>query len=130
MMLTQPTKGNLPDCKVIDFGLTHRIDQPTRDFVGTPSYMAPEIVKGTIAYTVKADIWSVGVTCVELLAAKAPFGRPSEYKGKIEPVLQNIRKFRSFDEIEAKFAHNSAWQSRSHSSKDFCTSIVIADPTE
>merc|ERR1719359_458718 len=85
MMLTQPTKGNLPDCKVIDFGLTHRIDQPTRDFVGTPSYIAPEIVKGTVAYTVKADVWSVGITTCELLAAKAPFGRPSDYKGKIDP---------------------------------------------
>ena len=45
--------------------------------------MAPEIVKGTVAYTVKADIWSVGVTACELLASKAPFGRPSDYKGKL-----------------------------------------------
>merc|ERR1719201_1941942 len=104
MMLTQPKSRGLPDLKVIDFGLTHRIDQPSRDFVGTPSYMAPEIVKGTVAYTIKADIWSVGVTACELLACKAPFGRPSDYKGKIEPVLQNIRNFRRFKDIERKLA--------------------------
>merc|ERR1719326_2443779 len=128
MMLTQPTKGNLPDCKVIDFGLTHRIDQPTRDFVGTPSYMAPEIVKGTVAYTVKADVWSVGVTACELLAAKAPFGRPSDYRGKIDPVLQNIRDYRSFRDIERKLTKSESWGSRSSGAKDFVESIIIADP--
>lgn len=131
MMLTQPRgKGELPDCKVIDFGLTHRIDQPTRDFVGTPSYMAPEIVKGTVAYTVKADIWSVGITTCELLAAKAPFGRPSDYKGKIEPVLQNIRDFSRFRQIEQRLAKSESWVSRSASSKDFVRSIIISDPAK
>jgi len=130
MMLTQASKGSVPDCKVIDFGLTHRIDQPTRDFVGTPSYMAPEIVKGTVAYTVKADIWSVGITACELLAGKAPFGRPSDYKGKIEPVLQNIRSFRRFKDIEAKLSVSQGWCSRSSYAKDFIESLIIADPAE
>jgi Ca2+-binding EF-hand superfamily protein len=131
MMLTQPRgKGELPDCKVIDFGLTHRIDQPTRDFVGTPSYMAPEIVKGTVAYTVKADMWSVGITAVELLAAKAPFGRPSDYKGKIEPVLQNIRDYRRFRDIERRLTKSECWPSRTAAAKDFVESIIIADPAE
>jgi len=134
MMLTQARGNVLPDCKVIDFGLTHRIDQPTRDFVGTPSYMAPEIVKGTVAYTVKADVWSVGITACELLAAKAPFGRPSDYKGKIDPVLKNIRDYRSFSSIDKKLSvtHSSAnhWVSRSSSAKDFVESLVIADPAE
>jgi calcium-dependent protein kinase len=130
MMLTQPSKGNLPELKVIDFGLTHRIDQPTRDFVGTPSYMAPEIVKGTVAYTVKADVWSVGITTCELLAAKAPFGRPSDYKGKIDPVLQHIRDFRRFKEIEKRLSVSDGWNSRSSSAKDFVQSLVLADPSE
>merc|ERR1719359_1414410 len=127
MMLTQPRgKGELLDCKVIDFGLTHRIDQPTRDFVGTPSYMAPEIVKGTVAYTVKADMWSVGITACELLAGKAPFGRPSDYRGKIDPVLQKIRDYRNFTCIERRFAKSDGWNSRSYAAKDFIQSIIIA----
>merc|ERR1719253_2581577 len=131
MMLTQPRgKGELPDCKVIDYGLAHRVDQPTRDFVGTPSYMAPEIVKGTVAYTVKADMWSVGVTACELLSAKAPFGRPSDYKGKIDPVLQNIREYRRFKDIERKLTVSPQWNSRSASAKDFVESLIIADPAE
>merc|ERR1719326_1380673 len=131
MMLTNTRgTGELPDCKVIDFGLTHRIDQPTRDFVGTPSYMAPEIVKGTVAYTVKADVWSVGIATCELLAAKAPFGRPSDYKGKIDPVLQNIRDYRRFRDIEKKLSVSDSWRSRSSSAKDFVESIVISDPAD
>jgi len=130
MMLTQATKGALPDCKVIDFGLTHRIDQPTRDFVGTPSYMAPEIVKGTVAYTVKADIWSVGVTACELLASKSPFGRPSDYKGKIDPVLQNIREYRRFKDVERKLTVSANWQSRGASCKAFIETLIVADPAE
>jgi Ca2+-binding EF-hand superfamily protein len=130
MMLTAGTKGNLPDCKVIDFGLTHRMDKPTRDFVGTPSYMAPEIVKGTVAYTIKADMWSVGVTACELLAGKAPFGRPSDYKGKVEAVLQNIRKYRRFKDIESRLQVSDNWCARSSSAKDFVMSLVLADPVE
>jgi calcium-dependent protein kinase len=131
MMLTPPkTKGEMPDCKVIDFGLTHRIDQPTRDFVGTPSYMAPEIVKGTVAYTVKADLWSTGVTACELLATKAPFGRPSDYKGKIDPVLQNIRDYRRFKDIEKRLARSESWQLRSNTAKSFIESLMFADPTD
>merc|ERR1719171_1730295 len=130
MMLTQPSNRGLPDLKVIDFGLTHRIDQPSRDFVGTPSYMAPEIVKGTVAYTVKADMWSVGVTACELLSAKAPFGRPSDYKGKIDPVLQNIRDYRRFKDIERKLAVSQTWQSRSSSAKDFIETLIVADPAD
>jgi calcium-dependent protein kinase len=131
MMLTRPRgKYDLPDCKVIDFGLTHRIDTPTRDFVGTPSYMAPEIVTGTIAYTVKADVWSTGVTACELLAAKAPFGRPSDYKGKFEPVLQNIRDYNRFKGIEKRLERSDLWRSRSAMAKDFVASILHREPTD
>jgi calcium-dependent protein kinase len=131
MMLTRPRgKYELPDCKVIDFGLTHRIDTPTRDFVGTPSYMAPEIVTGTIAYTVKADVWSAGVTACELLAAKAPFGRPSDYKGKFEPVLQNIRDYNRFKGIEKRLERSELWRSRSQMAKDFVESILHREPSD
>jgi calcium-dependent protein kinase len=130
MMLTQRSARGLPDLKVIDFGLTHRIDQPSRDFVGTPSYMAPEIVKGTVAYTIKADIWSAGVTACELLASKCPFDRPSDYGGKIDPVLDNIRNYRRFQEVDRRLSSSESWSSRSSCAKDFIQSLVIADPAD
>jgi calcium-dependent protein kinase len=92
--------------------------------------MAPEIVTGTIAYTVKADVWSTGVTACELLAAKAPFGRPSDYKGKFEPVLQNIRDYNRFKGIEKRLERSDLWRSRSAMAKDFVASILHREPTD
>jgi len=127
MMLTVPRHPyDTPDCKVIDFGLTHRIDEPTRDFVGTPSYMAPEIVKGTIHYTLKADLWSVGVTACELLSQKAPFGRPCEYKGKIDPVLEKIKKCTAFADVEGRI-RTPAWKSRSSLAQAFVAHLLHVD---
>lgn len=40
--------------------------------VGSPIYMAPEILKGQ-DYTTKADIWSLGCVLFELLYGVCPF---------------------------------------------------------
>jgi Ca2+-binding EF-hand superfamily protein len=87
-------------------------------------------VKGTVAYTVKADLWSVGVTTCELLASKAPFGRPSDYRGKIEPVLQNIRDYNRFSNIEKKLEKSDLWRGRSSLAKEFVQSVLVRDPAD
>ena len=44
----------------------------TTTMVGSPIYMAPEILKGQ-DYSVKADIWSIGVVYFEMLFGYCPF---------------------------------------------------------
>ena len=60
--------------KIADFGFAKffRGDEIENTVCGSPLYMAPEIMKDH-EYTIKADLWSLGVILYQLLFGKAPF---------------------------------------------------------
>ena len=60
--------------KIGDFGVARSINSSEliMTMVGTPYYLAPEIILG-IGYTTQADIWSVGCVFYELLTLKPLF---------------------------------------------------------
>ena len=72
------SKGQI---KLCDFGVSSELDNSVADtFVGTGTYMAPERIQGS-PYSVKSDVWSVGLTLMELAIGKFPFHSGNEGGG-------------------------------------------------
>ena len=63
--------------KIIDFGTVKEIKDRTTTTVGTPQYMAPEMVNGT-GYSFQVDMWAIAIIMYELLCGKVPFGEDCE----------------------------------------------------
>ncbi|EEB05966.1 STE/STE7/MEK1 protein kinase Byr1 [Schizosaccharomyces japonicus yFS275] len=59
--------------KLCDFGVSGElINSMAETFVGTSTYMSPERICGE-NYTIKSDIWSLGITIYELATQKLPY---------------------------------------------------------
>lgn len=75
--------GAAPDSeaqvKLVDFGAARRLTDAvaqSRTVIGTPYWMAPEVVDVTgegKGYSYKADVWSVGCTVAEMLTGRPPW---------------------------------------------------------
>ncbi len=61
--------------KLGDFGISKNLNctwEKAKTMIGTPYYLSPELVNNK-QYTIKSDIWSLGVLLYEMMALKMPF---------------------------------------------------------
>ncbi|XP_021752603.1 phosphoenolpyruvate carboxylase kinase 1-like [Chenopodium quinoa] len=72
--------------KLCDFGSSGFVNDGGRmnEVVGTPYYVAPEILEGN-GYDEKVDVWSVGVVLYVILAGIPPF-----YGERVEEVFEKV----------------------------------------
>ena len=74
--------------KMIDFGTSKVLTDYTSTIIGTPHYIAPEILKGR-GYSLSCDFWSLGICMYEIFYGKYPFGN---YANEVIEVYKEILK--------------------------------------
>ncbi|SCV04312.1 LANO_0G09428g1_1 [Lachancea nothofagi CBS 11611] len=94
--------------KIADFGLAKFIGemQFTNTLCGTPSYVAPEVLKKT-GYTSKVDLWSAGVLLYVCLCGFPPFSEQLSPPSMKEQILQGKVAFYSpyWDNVDDSCLH-------------------------
>lgn len=81
------SKGKI---KLCDFGVSRELINSMADtFVGTSTYMSPERIQGGV-YSVKGDVWSLGIMLYELASGKLAFGNDNSGAVSILELLQRI----------------------------------------
>ncbi|EQC27154.1 TKL protein kinase [Saprolegnia diclina VS20] len=66
--------------KVADFGLTREFEENMTTEVGTPAWIAPEVLMSGGTYDAAADVYSFGVVLIELVTLRVPYAGLSRYQ--------------------------------------------------
>lgn len=107
--------------KLADFGSASTLC-PAQSFVGTPYWMAPEVILAMDEghYDQSADIWSLGITCIELAERRPPLFNMNAMSA-LYHIAQNDPPKLSHSE------NSSSWSADFHSFVDLC---LRKDPRE
>jgi calcium-dependent protein kinase len=112
------TKNPDSEVKIIDFGLAYKFGEEKGNMhtvVGTPYYVAPEVLRGT--YGKECDVWSLGVMMYVLLSGYPPFQGDTQQEVFREILRGNF----SLDFEEFKTVSPEA--------KDMITKMLVLDRT-
>lgn len=95
------------------------------DVTGTPYWMAPEVIHSHTGYGFKADIWSFGITALELAHGRPPLSHLPPSKSMM---MKITKKFRFSDHYDKAKASKSKKFSKSF--KDMVGLCLDHDPSK
>lgn len=104
------SKAEFSDLKIIDFGLSRKVEGTLSSLVGSPYYVAPEVLEGK--YDEKCDCWSIGVIMYVLLSGGPPFYSPDK-----------AELYRKIKEEEPDFSH-TRWNRVSKEGKSLIRALL------
>ncbi|XP_036377813.1 serine/threonine-protein kinase 17A [Megalops cyprinoides] len=113
------SESPLGDIKIVDFGLSRMVssNQELREIMGTPEYVAPEILNYEPISTA-TDMWSIGVLAYVMLTGTSPFLGDDKQETFLNISQLNI----SYTEEELEGLGQPAI--------DFMKSLLIKEPHE
>lgn len=118
------------DVKLADFGVSASIYESNlaskmlTDVAGTPYWMAPEVVHSHTGYSIKADIWSFGITALELAHGRPPL---SDLPPSKSLFMKITKKFRFSDYEKSR---NPNQKKFSKAFKDMVGLCLDQDPSK
>ncbi|XP_062898425.1 serine/threonine-protein kinase 17A [Mobula hypostoma] len=113
------SESPLGDIKIVDFGLSRRINnnEELREIMGTPEYVAPEILNYEPISTA-TDMWSIGVLAYVMLTGISPFLGDDKQE-----------TFLNISQINLSFTDED-FEHVSKQAIDFIKSLLVKEPEE
>ncbi|XP_023691348.1 serine/threonine kinase 17a like isoform X2 [Paramormyrops kingsleyae] len=108
----------LGDIRIVDFGLSRHVDSAdVREILGTPEYVAPEILNYEPISTA-TDMWSIGVLTYVMLTGVSPFLGDEKQE-----------TFLNISQVNIEYPQD-IFQGISSLAVDFMKSLLIKDPRQ